>query len=107
MIPSAVFVPAVAIQTTFHSPAKFWEIFSWGYAEDIFTCFVGLEKAYDQVPCEKLWGNVVCVRCWRPPVNGRQVTIFFLIPVSGELNHNRSQLVLESDKGVCCLHSFS
>jgi len=27
--------------------------------------------------------------------------------VSGELNHNRSLLVLESDKGVCCHRSFS
>jgi len=48
MIPNAVFVPAVALQTTFHSPAK--------YAKHIFTCFVNLDKAYDRVPCEMLWG---------------------------------------------------
>ena len=27
--------------------------------------------------------------------------------VSGELNHDRSPLVLDSDKGVCCHRSFS
>jgi len=26
MISNAVFVPAVALQTTFNSPAKFWEM---------------------------------------------------------------------------------
>jgi len=27
--------------------------------------------------------------------------------MSGELNHDRSSLVLDSDKGVCCHRSFS
>jgi len=29
------------------------------------------------------------------------------VSVSGELNHDRSPLVLDSDKGVCCHRSFS
>ena len=53
MIPSAVFVPGVAIQSpTFYSPAKFSEI--WEHAKDIFSCFVVLKKAYDLVLREKL-----------------------------------------------------
>jgi len=29
------------------------------------------------------------------------------VSVSGELNQDRSPLVLDSDMGVCCRHSFS
>jgi len=29
------------------------------------------------------------------------------VSASGELNHGRSPLVLDSDKGVCCHRSFS
>ena len=61
-------------------------------------------KHTTEVPCEKLWG--VLRECG---VDGRQVTIPAqkFVSVSGELNHDRSPLMLDSDKGVCCHRSFS
>jgi len=56
MTPSAVFVPALALQTKFHSPAIFEK--SWDYAKDVYTCFVELEKAYDRFSREKVCGVV-------------------------------------------------
>jgi len=29
---------------------------TWEYAKDVYTCFVDLEKACNQVPREKFWG---------------------------------------------------
>jgi len=56
-----------------------------------------------------LW-SVARIRCWRLPVTGHQVTVHQVtvrVSVSGELNHDYSPLVLESEKGVCCHRSFS
>ena len=41
-------------------------------------CLVYLEKVCDRVRREKLWGVSLWKRCWRPPVTGRQVTVFLL-----------------------------
>ena len=48
------------------------------------------------------------MQCWRPPVIGRHyVSAQKFVFVSAELGHNRSPLMLESDKDVCCRHSSS
>jgi len=79
---------------------------SWEYAKNFHTCFVDFKKAYDRAPREKLWGVFAGARCWRPPVTGRQVTVFLLrsncVRVGRELNQGRSPLVLDSDKDACC-----
>jgi len=53
MIPSAVSIAAVALQTKFALSSKILRIL--GSMPKI-TCFVDLEKAYNWVPREKLWG---------------------------------------------------
>jgi len=79
------------------------------YAKEVYTCFVDFKKAYDLVPCEKLWGVLqvysVDGRCYWPSSHCIPDQKFF--SVSGELNHDRSPLVLDSDKVVCCHNSFS
>ena len=58
MLPSAVFVPAIAIQGHISLSRKISRNRDnvKEYAKDVFTFFVDLEKAYDRVPCEKFWG---------------------------------------------------
>jgi len=50
MIPSAVFVPAAALQTAFRSPVNFEKFRE--YAKDVYICFVDFEKCF-----------VDCARC--------------------------------------------
>jgi len=45
------------------NPRSIWEIFTpgnsrgfWECTKDVYTRFVGIEKAYDQVPRKKFWG---------------------------------------------------
>jgi len=54
MVSSAVFVPAEALQTNFHTPANFWEIL--GVCQRRLHMLCRSEKAYDWVPCE----NICC-----------------------------------------------
>jgi len=55
MIPSAVFIPAVAHADHIFTLQQIFEK-SWEYAKDVYTCFIELEKAYYRVLREKLWG---------------------------------------------------
>ena len=71
----AVFVPAVALQTAFHFPGKFWEIGSVLMTLHMFC------RPRESIRPDSLWkalGSVAWVRCWRPPVTGRQVTVLLL-----------------------------
>jgi len=54
MIPSAVFIRPITLQTKLSLSRKFEK--DWEYAKNVYTCFVDLEKAYDRVSCEILWG---------------------------------------------------
>jgi len=62
MIPNAVSIAAVALQTKFALSSKISGIL--GSMPKI-TCFVDLEKAYNRVPREKLWGML-----WEYGVDG-------------------------------------
>ena len=54
MIPSAVFILAIALQTQISLSGNFEKF--WEYAKSLYTCFVDLEKAYGRVHREKIWG---------------------------------------------------
>jgi len=75
MISSAVFVPAVVLQTKFHSPANFWEILGVCQRRLHMLC-----RPRESIRPVSSWKDLLCsvagVRCWRPPVIGCQVTLF-------------------------------
>ena len=54
MIPSAVFVPAVELQTNIFTFQQIFEK-SWEYAKYVYACFVDFEQADNRVPREKFW----------------------------------------------------
>jgi len=47
MIPSAVFILAIALQNKISLQQIFEK--SWEYAKNLYTCFDDLERAYDRV----------------------------------------------------------
>ena len=51
--------------------------------------------------------TVSTAACYWPSIHCTCLPAQKFVSVSGELNHNRSQFVLDSDKGVCCHHSPS
>jgi len=48
------------------------------------------------------WLTAVCYWPWNHCILAQR-----FVPISGELSHNHSQWVLDSDKGVYCHDSFS
>jgi len=67
----------------------------------------------ESIQSGSLWkalGSVACVRCWPPPViawsSSNCIPAQKFVSASGELNHDRSPLMLDSDKGVCGHRSF-
>jgi len=94
MTPSAVFVPAVALQTKISLSQQIFEK-SWEYVKNVYTFFVELDKAYVRVKSfgEFCGGTVLTAACYWPSSPVQK-----FVSVSGELNHDRSPLVLDSNK---------
>jgi len=100
MIRSAVFASAVAqhftLQQNFEKSCE--------YAKVVFTCFVDLKNIRPGSLWKALW-SVTWVRCWQP--SSLCIPAQKSVSMSGVLNHDRSPLVLDSDKGVGCYCSYS
>jgi len=65
-------VPAVALQTKISLSSQFSRNIGSIYVKDVYTCFVEVERAYDRVLREKLWG----VLREHGVDDRRQVTVF-------------------------------
>ena len=89
--------PIFALKQIFE---KFWE-----YGKDLFACFVDLEKAYDQVPRDKLWKVLQ-----EYGINGQLLRFIksFYRPVGRAVTHSslerevRGQLSGQSNRTQCC-----
>ena len=109
MIPSMVFVAAE--EETTEEISTLQQIFkkSWEHVKDLRTCFVDLEKYMALFLVKSFgWccGSMVLTGayCW-PSSNC--IPVQKIVSLSTELTHNRSELALDSDNGVCCHHSSS
>jgi len=68
MIPSVVFVPAVALQTKYHSPANFWEMLGICQRRPLMLCWP--RKRIQPGSSWKALGSVVGVRQSRRHAGG-------------------------------------
>ena len=108
MISSAIFIAAVALQNKFPLSTKFSKnagSMLKTYAHDLSTSgryMAGFVAKSFGGCCgsTKLTGA-----SWWP--SGNSVCPQKIVSVSTEFSHNRSALVLDSSKGVCCYHSSS
>ena len=108
MIRGAVFVPAVALQAKFHSPAKFLRNLGSMLKTSSHVLSTSrkhttgfLVKSFEEFSVR----TVLTAACYWP--SSHCIPDQKFVSVSGKLNHDRSPLVLDSDKGMCCHHSFS
>ena len=103
MIPSVVFVAAVALKKKFLLSSKFSRI--PGMMPKIIHVFCRSWESVWPGSSWKVLEGVTVVRCWRVPLAGRQV-VFLIRKLCPRLrlNHNCSALLLDSDNGVCCHH---
>jgi len=99
MIPSAVFVQAVELQTKVSLSSIFLR--NLRSVPKTSTHVLSNSRKHTTGFFVK---SVAGVRCWWLPVTARQVTASLTrsVSVSGELNHDRSSVVLDSCKVVCC-----
>jgi len=106
MIPIAVFVLAIALQTKISLSSKFLR--NLGRMSKTFTHVLSTSREHTTELLVKSFGKrcvstVLTAACYWPSSHCIPAQKF--VSVSGELNHDRSPFVLDSDKGVCC-HRF-
>ena len=108
MIPSAVFVQAVALQCEFSLSSKFLR--NLGSMPKTSTHALSTSRKHTTEFIVKSFGKrcvstVLTAACYR--VSSHCIPVQTFVSVSGELNHDRPLLVLDSDTGVCFHHFYS
>ena len=107
MIPSAGFILAIALHTKISLSSKFLR--NPGSMPKAFTHVLTTSREHTTEFLVKSFGKrcvstVLTAACYW--LSSLCIPAQMFVSVSGELNHDHSPLVLESDKDVCC-HHFS
>jgi len=106
IIRSAVFIPPIVLQTKISLSSKFSRNF--GSMPKTFTHVLSTSRKHTTGFLMKSFGEccgpVLTTACYWPSSHCIPAQKF--VSASGKLNHNRSPLVLDSDKDACC-HCFS
>ena len=108
MIPSAVCILVVAIHNKFSLSSKFLR--NLGSTQKTSTHASSHSRKHTTGFLVKSFGEcckstILTATCYWPTSHCIPAQKF--MSVSGEVNHDLSPWVLDSDKGVCCHHSFS
>jgi len=108
MMPSVVFVATVALQNKFPLSSKFSR--NPGSMPRTYTHALSTTDKYMAGFLVKNSGGccgstvLTDISCW---LSNNCIPAQTIVPVLTELNHNCSELVLDSDNGVSCHHSSS